>query len=290
MKKLVTLLAAFLTALPLFSQKVNGRLRLEQGQVYAISLQMKTTVAQQAMGQAIDFSVEATGDHAYKVTNATDNNNTLNHTVRRVQFAFDGMGQKRNFDSNNEKDLNGPFGKPVKELLEKKYDMVIDATGNTLMALPEKVELTKSDPRMGIIVNMMKEVFDLVQPPAKGSPSFFKVLPDTEVGVGEPWTASYKLENGKMDAAFSISSITDTTIVVDFATTSATVTKAEMMGNEVVTTMNSKSTGKIIVDRATGILREKTETTESTGNTESSFGTLPVTSKTTSTITVKKAE
>lgn len=273
-----------------FSQKVSNRLKFEQGQVFEISLQMKTTIAQQAMGQAIDFTVDATGHHVYKVTNSTEENSTLNHAVQRVMFTFDGMGQKRNFDSNNEKDLNGQFGKPVKELLEKKYDMIIDSGGKTLMVLPEKVELSQNDPRMQIITNMMKDVFNLVQPPKKGTASFFKVLPDSAVGKAEPWTGSYSIDNGKMDAAYSISDINDSTIVVDFATSSSTVTKAEMMGGEVTTSMNNKSTGKIILDRLTGIMKEKTETTESTGNSETSFGTLPVTSKTTSTITVKKAQ
>jgi len=272
-----------------FSQKVSSKLKFEPGQQFHITLQMKTTIAQQAMGQAIDFNVDASGDHSYKVTNATEDNSTLNHTVQRVVFSFDGMGQKRNFDSNEEKDLNGPFGKPVKELLEKKYDMIIDPAGKTLMALPEKVEIASADPRMAIITGMMKDVFNLVQPPKKGAASFFKVLPETETGKGEPWTESYASESGKFDAAYSISDINDSTIVVDFATSSTTVTRAEMMGNETTTTMNNKSTGKIILDRATGIMKEKTETTESTGNTETSFGTLPVTSKTTVTIIVKKA-
>lgn len=289
MKYLLFLFLSLLLSGASFSQKVSSKLKFEQGQVFEISLQMKTTVAQQAMGQAIDFTVDATGNHVYKVTNTTDENSTLNHAVQRVLFTFDGMGQKRNFDSNNEKDLSGQFGKPVKELLEKKYDMVIDAGGKTLMVLPEKVELSQNDPRMQIITNMMKEVFNLVHPPKKGTASFFKVLPDSAVGKAEPWTESYPIDNGKMDAAYSISDINDSTIVVDFATSSSTVTKAEMMGSEVTTTMNNKSTGKIILDRVTGILKEKTETTESTGNSETSFGTLPVTSKTTSTITVKKA-
>jgi len=59
------------------------------------------------------------------------------------------------------------------------------------------------------------------------------------------------------------------------------------MGNETTTTMNNKSTGKILVDKNTGIIREKTINTESTGNTETSFGNLPVTSRTSTIITVK---
>lgn len=290
MKPAISLLYFLLFTAVSFSQKVSSKLKLEQGQQVEISLQMKTTVAQQAMGQAIDFNVDATGNHTYKVTNATEDNTTLNHVVQRVAFSFDGMGQKRNFDSNLEKDLNGTFGKPVKELLEKKYDMVIDPAGKTLMVLPEKVELTSADPRMAIISSMMKDVFNLVQPPKKGAASFFKILPETETGKGEPWTESYADENGKLDAAYSISDINDSSIVVDFATSSTTVSKAEMMGNETTTTMNNKSTGTIIIDRATGIMKEKTENIESSGNTETSFGTLPVTSKTTITIKVGKAQ
>ena len=274
----------------LHAQKVSSKLKFDQGQVLQVTLQLKTTIAQQAMGQAIDFTVDATGDHAYTVTNSTEDNNTLNHGIQRVRFSFDGMGQKRNFDSNEEKDINGPFGKPVKELLEKKYDMLIDPAGKTLLSIPEKVELTGGDSRMAIISNMMKDVFNLVQPPQKGGASFFKILPETETGKGEPWTESYTNANGKFDVAYNITDINDTTIVVDFASSSLTVTKAEMMGNETTTTMNNKSTGKIIIDRVTGIMREKTEVTESNGNTETSFGTLPVTSRTTTTIKVKKAE
>lgn len=289
MKKIFSLTLCLSFSAILFSQKVSNKLKFEQGQELQITMQVKSTISQQAMGQAIDFTMNANGDHAYKVTNATEDNSTLNHTIKRVTFSFDGMGQKRNFDSNEEKDLNGPFGKPVKELLEKKYDIIIDTSGKTLMALPEKIELSSGDPRMAIIMNMMKDVFTIAQPPKKGEASLFKIFPDSATGKGQPWTVSRNDENGKYDAAYSISDINDTTIVVDFATSSSTVTKAEIMGNETTTTMNNKSTGKIILDRATGVLIEKTEVTDSNGNTETSFGTLPVTAKTTTTITVKKA-
>lgn len=268
-------------------QKVAGKIKFEQGQSLNVTMQMKTTIAQQAMGQAIDFTVDATGIHEYKVTNATDDNSTLNHQMKSVNFAFDGMGQKRNFDSNNEKDISGPFGKPIKDLLDKKYDIIIDPSGTTMMALPEKIQLTENDSRMAIISNMMKDVFDLVQPPKKGRASFFKVLPESEVAIGDTWTESYDLEGGKYNATYKLAEVTDSLIVIDFTASSVTVSKVEMMGNETTTTMNNKSTGKILVDKNTGIIREKTINTESTGNTETSFGNVPVTSRTSTIITVK---
>jgi hypothetical protein len=266
-------------------QKLPGKLTFTQGEMIRIELQVKTAISQQAMGQAIDFNVEAEGDHSYKVTNSTDDNTTLNHGVDHISFSFDGMGQKKKIDSKDEKDLNGSFGKQLKEILEKKYNIIIDSNGKTLMAIPEKFDMSVGDQRMALIGNMMKDVFDLVQPPKKGMPSFFHVLPDTGTVIGQPWTESYINESGKFDAAYKVSSVTDSTVIIDFAGTSVTVSKAEMMGSETTTTMSSKSKGQIILDRLTGIIREKTVTTESTGNTETSFGTLPVTSK--STITIK---
>ncbi len=287
MKQFFTLLCFIAISSLAISQKVSGKLKFEQGQTFDVSIQVKNNIAQQAMGQSIDFSVDASGNHSYKITNATDDNCTLNHTVQRITFAFDGMGQKRTFDSNVEKDMNGQFGKPIKDLLGKKYDIIIDHNGKTLMAIPEKIQLAQTDSRLAIVTTMLKDVLDIVQPPQKGKGSFFKILPEAETGKGETWTESTINENGKFDAAYTISAINDSTIIVDFVSTSLTVSKAEMMGSETTTTMTNKSTGKIILDRATGIMKEKTIMTNSNGNTEASFGTLPVTAATTTIITVK---
>lgn len=270
-----------------FSQQVSGKLKLDQGQILDITLEIKTSVAQQAGGQSIDFNVDATGNHSYKVTNSTEDNSTLHHQVKQIIFSIDGMGRKISFDSNIEKDIDGQFGKPIKDMLDKSYDIILDTGGKVLMALPEKIQLAESDSRMAIISSLLKDVLDIVQPPQKGKASFFKVLPDSAAGKGDTWAESYSTENGKFDAAYAIADINDSTIVVDFAANSVTVTKAEMMGGETTTTMNNKSTGKIFLDRSTGIIRGKNINTESSGNTESSFGNLPVTSKTTTTITVK---
>lgn len=269
-----------------YCQQVSGKIKMEQGQIFDISMQVKTSVAQQAGGQSIDFNVDATGYHSYKVTNATDDNNTLHHQILRLKFSFEGMGPKRSFDSNEEKDLNGPFGKPIKEMIEKSFDIIIDTNGKTLMAFPEKIKFAEMDNQMAIISSLLKDVLDLVQPPLKDNNSFFKVLPDTAIGKGGTWAESDSTANGKYNTAYSLSEITDSTIIIDFAGSSVTVSKAVMMGSETTTTMNNKSTGKIILDKTTKIIREKMINTESSGSTETSFGNLPVTSTTKTTITV----
>lgn len=282
------ILLLIITGSPALSQTITPKLKFEQGQKFGITMETKNTITQQAMGQSIDFKVDATGTHSYTVTNATDDNTTLHHEVKKVNFSFDGMGQKRSFDSESEKDMKGPFGKPIKEMKEKPYDMVIDTTGIVLMAFPDKIKASETDSRMAIITNMLKEVMDIVQPPQKGGSSFFKVLPGKAVAIGDTWKESHENESGSSTTNYTLAAITDSTIIVDFTGTSSTVTKAEMMGNETTTTMNTKSSGKIVLDKSSQLVKEKTISMEGTGNTETSFGTLPVTSKTEVKIMVDK--
>lgn len=272
-----------------YSQKVSGKLSFEQGQTLGITMEVKSKVSQEAMGNAIDFNVNGTAVHQYKVTNTTADNSTLHHNVNRIAFHFDGMGQDRSFDSDNKKDLDGLFGAPVKDILGKSFDMIIGPTGKTLLVQPEKLELAKPDDRLAIVFNMMKEITDVVYPPKKNSPSFFQVLPDTAVGINDSWTEINETENAKINTVYTLSAITDSTIIIDLKGKSSSVTKAEMMGMPTSTVMNNNYSGQIIVDKATGIIRQKTITVESNGSTEAMGGKMPVTSKTTITLVVRPA-
>ncbi|MBL7744677.1 MAG: hypothetical protein JNN00_14495 [Chitinophagaceae bacterium] len=282
----------FAAALPLLTvaQKVTGKLAFQQGQVFIVTMDVKNKVGQEAMGNNIDFNVDGTATHSFKVTNTTEDNHTLHHDVKKITFKFDGMGQNRSFDSDNAKDMEGFFGAPVKDLLGKSYDMIIDPTGKTMIVKPEKIELAKYDDRLAIVFNMLKDVTSVVYPPKKNEASFFKALPDTAVGINDTWSEIIETENGKVTTVYKLSAITDSVIIIDLAGRSSSITKSEMMGMPMTTSMNNNFTGKIIADKATGIIREKTITTESKGSTEAMGGNMPVTAKTTITITVKPAE
>jgi hypothetical protein len=270
------------------AQKISGKLNLQQGDTLVINVEVKQTVAQQAMGQAIDFNVNGNAHHYYKVTNSTEDNSTLHHKVQKLHFDFDGMGQKRAFDSDNKKDIEGPFGKPIKEILTKEFDIIIDPNGKTLLVKPEKIALEKPDDRFAIIASMLKDLTSVVYPPEKGNASFFKVLPEEGAAIGESWQETFKNENESGITTYTLSAVTDSTVIVDFKTVSSSSTKAEMMGMETNTTMKSNAAGKIVLDKTTGIIREKTNTIEATGATEAMGNSMPINSKTIIAITVKR--
>ena len=275
------------TTINSYGQKVSGILKFDQGKTLSIHMEIKTSVAQQAMGNVIDFTADGSAMHSYKVINSTTDNTTLHHEANKIAFTFEGMGQKRSFDSGNETDMSGQFGEPVKNILSKKFEVIIDANGKVLTIRPEKIDPVKADERLAIVLNMLKDITDVVYPPQKGEASFFKVLPINETAKGESWTDSIQNETGKFKTIYTLSAITDSTIVVDFTGNATTISKAMMMGRETTTSMNSSSTGKIILDKTTGIVKEKIITTESNGSTEAMGGTMPVTTKTTITIHVK---
>jgi hypothetical protein len=286
MKKSTLFFFSLCISFSVLSQKIAGRLVFQPGQRINITITLKTTVSQEAGGSAIDFNANGMALHSFKVTNATDNNSTLHHDVKKITFNFDGMGQKRSFDSDNQKDLDGFFGKPVKDILGKSYDMAIDPSGKTLLVKPERIDPVKTDERLGIVFNLLKDLTNVVYPPKRNEPSFFKVLPETETALNETWIESGVDSNGMYKTVYTLSAITDSTVIVDFKGNSAVVTKAEVMGMQTSTTMNNAYTGQIVLDKQTGIIREKTMETNSTGSTEAMGGTLPVRSKSIMTINV----
>ncbi len=271
----------------LFAQKIKPSIQLAQDQVIPVVLMLKTTIAQEAMGQAIDFNADGEANHQFSVMRKGNDSIWFRHTVNRISFHFDGMGQKRAFDSDVDKDTTSEFGKPVKELLGRTYDMLIDTTSKLLAIDAGDQSQVKLSTQMTILSNMLKDVFEVALPPQKGQRSFFSVLPDREIGVGDTWSDSLEQSGGKSVNHYTLSAITDSTLIIDLTGNSTTVTKAEMMGNETTTRLNNKSTGKIILDRNTGILRQKNLTIESNGSTEALGGTVPVTSKTVITTLVR---
>lgn len=287
-KQLIYLAYLLLAGEIIFAQTVPGKLQFEQGTTLNVQMEMKASVTQQAGGQAIDFTADASALHSYKVTGHTkDDNTTLHHEIKKLKFNFDGMGQKRSFDSDNSSDMDGFFGAPVKDILNKKFDITINPNGKTLAVKPDKTDSIKTDERFAIVFNMLKDITNAVYPPKKGEASFFKILPDKQSRKGDTWADSIQNETGKFKTIYTLTDITDSSIIIDFRGNSVTTSKAMMMGRETTTTMNSTHSGKIILDKLTGIIKEKNIVTESNGNTEAMGGTMPVTSRTTITIYVK---
>lgn len=283
-----TILFLHVLVMSVCSQTAGTGLNIQKGQEILIRMEFTNNRIQTAGAQVINFRLNGFAVHKYTVTDIGNNNIKLHHEIQQTGFSFDGMGQKKSFDSGNEEDQKGPFAPYFKEILSRNFDITIDSSGRTIVATPEKTELSKPDDKLVTITDMLKPIIDLVYPPAKGSASFFHVLPGGSKSVGSTWTETTDTESEKSTTGYTVSSITDSTITVDFKTTATCNSKTEMMGRLTRTIVNNASTGNIIVDRKTGLLKEKTATTDSNGTTEAMGGTVPISGKLNVTVRVNR--
>lgn len=268
---------------------------LEKGQIILVRTEMNNNSFQTAGAQVINFKVNGTAIHRYTVTNVTSDQTTLHHEMLEILFSFEGMGQKKNFDSKNEEDMKGPFGAYFKDLLSRVYDIIIDTNGQTRSWSAYADPTPKPDDNIITIIDMLKPLTQLASlssvPATSTSPlpnnGFFSILPvdpfphspELKYVPSKTWEYSVDGENEKSKTIYTLISFTDSTILVDFLRIGTTHFKSERMGRITSTNLNIEEKGKIIADRKTGILKELTSTTDSNGTTEAMGGTVPVNGK-----------
>lgn len=274
--------------LPMFGmgQKVAGRLRLVEGTTIPVRIELKNTVTQQAADQVIQFSVSGVADHSYQVIKNTPDNATLRHSIQHISFNFEGMGQRKSYDSDNPNDINEQFGPSMSDILNRTYEMVIDTNGKTLLANPGSIQLQKPTEKFATIATLIRDMTAIVYPPRKEANSFFRVLPSHEVGVGDTWVMTTDTENEQSSTTYTLAAITDSTIIVNYRTTASFTSNDEIMNMPATTKLNSTAIGNITLDKTTKLIREKTASIESRGNTQAMSTTMPINTHTIITITV----
>lgn len=239
------------------------------------------------MNNAISFEVDGGALFNYKVLEIDGAKTTLQHQAQSINFRFNGMGQKHSFNSNDSSDLAGPFGDDIKNILSKKYEMTIDNTGRVISIDPRESNKIIADERTAIVLNMIKDISDMANPPQEGQASFFKIFPYRSVAIGESWADSSQNINGSVKTVYTLSGLTDSTLIVDFKNYSTIISRTTLMGNETTTTLNGTGTGKVFIDKDTGIMKEKYSITETGGTVEAMGVTTPVNSKTTIVVRIK---
>ncbi|MDQ3278396.1 MAG: DUF6263 family protein [Bacteroidota bacterium] len=257
---LILLSALSLTA---SAQKATGKINFTKGQKVEVVTNLNIT-AQSMMGPSSGTIVIA---DTYNVNEAAANSYTLVKTPKQVKMDFSVGSQQIKMNSDNPKDLSGPLGQPVKEIMSQKPEFTINAAGKiTAVKATEKKNQAGTENN---IMAMMLPGLDMASGlPKVGSPSLFQVLPDREVGVGDTWKDSMNADGNNFTSVYKVKEITDKEIIVDFETEGTTVTAQETMGMKVEVNADSKATGTISIDKATGIVKQKTtiNNTETTIN------------------------
>ncbi len=271
-----TLLAALLMALSFaFGQTSSNKLTFENGQIYEIISKISSGFEQEAMGRKIEVLINGTIYHSYEVVSVSPDSIRLLHKTNRITFLLDGMNQKMNFDSDIKKDLDSEMGKVMKNALQDTYSMLIDLKGHVLEVQTTVTKGKKSDAsEMEIFKNLLTGFTASLESPKKGESSVFRILPEQEIRKGFVWAET----NEKKKTSFAIADITENEILISYKSEYPTESKGNIMGMDTFTNLDNSETGKIVLNKNTGIMKTKNATTTATGHVSVMGQNLPIVS------------
>lgn len=263
MKK-VLLSLSFLSVVYAFGQKAPNQISFRKGQQLEVLTNI-TITAQSMMGPS---SGTVSLSDTYTVNDAEENQFTLVKVPKKMKMNFSVGSQEIKIDSDNPQDLNSMFGQPVKEIMSQQPEFTIDASGK-IIAVKGDEKKKKEDAQKGGMMGMMLPGMDLASAlPQKGAPSFFQVLPNRQVNVGDTWTDSLHAEGNQNVTVYKVKDITANEIILDFTGNGTAITTQSAMGVDIQVNATTKATGNILIDKTTGVVKQKTSnnTTESTMN------------------------
>ena len=134
-----------------------------------------------------------------------------------------------------------------------------------------------------MILGMVEQMAGKITPPSIGETMELKVLPSKAISEGSQWTDS----TTKGKTVYTVTEITGNQVTVTYTDVSNTEQKQELMGTTVNISTTDKTNGIMIIDRQSGLLKQKAAVTDSEGTMNMMGQSMPMTYKTTKTWTVK---
>ena len=277
MKKGLLVIGIFFSATG-FAQKkqaVAKNIILAKGQEITITT-TATQNAEMAMGMGMKSSAATTTK--LNVLEAADKNYKITATLTKMVFSADMLGQQKNFDSDKKEDREGEFAQSVS--LDKPKPALVDkSTGNVTLEKEDTLPAVQDDnPFSGMMGSLVKSS------DAVSISSAFLIIPENKK-AGDKWTDSSIIEGIKTLNIYSIESIVKNIVTIALNSVITGSTSMEAQGTQFNVIMNSTSTGKIIVDNNTSLVKKRTNNADVKSTIEMMGQSVPVTGKATTTTT-----
>lgn len=274
MKKIQLIFAAAICFSTATLAQSKTSLNLTKGQKYQLENKLETSSSTDVNGQTMETKVNVTSTYNIEVKDKVNNNYNLTNTITHMLMNMTMMGTEINFDSDKPEDMNGEMGASLKDYINKPKDVEIDNTGKII----SKIEEDSSEEGIAKQLNLAATGY--------GAQMAFLALPQN-AKVGTNWTDSTNESGISRTTHYSIKDITGNIATVSFDGTVNSKTTMERQGMEVSSNTNGKFSGEEKVDVKTGVVQSNTTTGDATGTVSAMGQDFPMTSKVTSTTTVK---
>ena len=287
MKKIASFLPVILVTTLLHAQTqvtkpvVPNKISLTIGQ--KITVQSSISI-ESSLAPGMDVTNNSTSENILEVKSSTDKNYTIGSTLTKIKVNMDMMGQATTYDSEKKEDQESEMGKAFAEKLNKPTDVILDInTGKASVEkkIEEKKNPVDGDPMQGLLKIMGDNGGD--DAVVTGA---FEIVPQGK-NTGDNWSDSTVEKNMKVVRRYTLKSVTGKEAVIQLNMVMDAASTLSTQGMEVEFNSTTKTTGEIITDIETGLVKKKTTQADISGSFQLMGQAVPISAKANSTITYK---
>lgn len=283
MKELMLFTIAALILLNVVNAQNNGSLNLSAGKKYAVENKVTTSSTSEMMGQSMETNATVTSVYSISLGELKDNNYKMTNTISALRMSISSVGQNVNFDSEKKEDMDGPVGSAIKGYINHPQPVVMDQSGNIIIAKEDdSTKATDSSKQAEIVLKQLGD------PREQGFGAKMAFLPvPKNIAQGNIWQDSTSGNGVIRLTKYEVKSINGNIATISISGTEKRDTKMEINNMEISTKTMDTFTGEGTVDITTGVVQHTNITEDASGNISVMGQDIPTTIKVTSETTVK---
>ena len=244
MKRTILLLLLTATTLAATAQTLQPwNLNLPAGQAYNVTNTVESSIDQQVMGQKMSIANTAVTQMVFAVRSAGPDGFQVEQTTSGIKLDTKVMGQTTSFDSSNPGDMEGPVGAQLKDMIGSSIEALIAPNGT--ISSWKGIEMPEGF-SMGAGMNDSASLATyFVNPPAK------------PIQPGDTWTETAEQESMNTQITYTYRKSEKGQAHLDYEMTSAVAQTITNNGMEVNSNIQTKGTGTLVLELATGLVLER---------------------------------
>ncbi|MBL0357027.1 MAG: hypothetical protein IPP72_09130 [Chitinophagaceae bacterium] len=262
---------------------VNKGVSLNKGQKLQIDNSVKTVSTMEVMGQSMEINADVLTTHQLEVKDKKEKSYIISSTITKMNLNSSAMGQTMNYDSDKKEDNDSEMGKMMKDQINVPKEVELSDVGKVINIKKDSAKAAPAldNPIMGMISNMGGG-----QDESTGINQTFQVLtPGTK--AGDTWNDSTVADGVKTYITYTVKGIEGNDATITLSGNQVINKTIDNQGMEANVVLESKLSGEILVDKSTGIVKQRTLILDGTGSADAMGQSIPVTTKVTSSSVVK---
>ena len=256
-------------------------LKLTNGQKIVIE---SNTDIQASLAMGMELTSNSAAVNSLEVKNANADNYNISSTLTKMKMSMNMMGQSNAYNSDNKDGNSEEMAKIFDEKMNKQVTVLVDNKTGAVIA--DKKKNTKednrddADPTAGLLKMFADNSDEGVIAGA------FKIIPKGK-SVGDSWADTTTDKDIKIINTYTLKSITGNEAVIGSTIVATGKNKLNFQEMEFEVKSETKTTGEIVTDTSTGLVKKRTSAADITGSIQMMGQDMPISAKATTTSTYK---